>query len=804
MKHTRKKSIKNFILPKNIDVSNEKILFKDKLQLETKNKNINLPLFNNENSFLKDIKIQENSIKEEDSYNLDIYNKPILRGDNFLKGTNNENKNKTIQVNKCFNTKNKNRIFLEYINFKKYNSILINGNHNFGSYSMEFYNNNINLKTIEDDEKGIGENINYLMKNIDIFSKMHKERKNDKLINQIITEDNKSNKNIFKLKNNKYAIKNKYSKKYKKLLNEKKENNFSLKHFKGISHSFNPFNGPYLRKNNVSQINYIKNVKRKISHNASKCKINIIDEDTNQSQNTSQIKAVTKSLYNRYSQIDTNIYDHKIDITNDKVDDRDEKINKNKKIKIITSSFYDLTRKDFKGKNNNMTQKERNYVLNLNYSNKFNNKHNNNIKSKGKSKSKSIINEYSNFNEKYIINNENNILNQKEKSGNNKIIKKRVIFEEEYIIDSNGNQKFLCIKRIGDEDNIKGDENIRIINSNKRALTSSNLLNSIKNKNFKNNKKLIIGNSNIINNKKKKIEAKTVYFSPQMSYENIFSPSRKSSSRIKDIKDIKNIKTKSFLNNVIKVKDKSNDFPNSKSCIFKFDQNNKFHQINYNKNKKMNINLHHKKENEEKNRISNKYNKIHIDNIIIPKQIKKKYDIDKPIIINNSRNYTNNNFINSNEYNDKEIFNKMNLNNAISEKSNNQIYIYNTTNFENNKIYIAPQVFSNLPDSNNFKYHEIKSVSKDRKSSIKINNNAKNKNNTFYFESQNKKQKFIPCISMDNIKIKKKSHSRIVSSINLKNNDAIEKKNYKILYSIPNINIGQQNKPYLNKANKIN
>ena len=221
MKNTRKKSIKNFILPKNIDVSNEKILFKDKLQLETKNKNINSPLFNNENSLLKDIKIQENSIKEEDSYNLDIYNKPISRGDNFLKGTNNENKNKTIQVNKCFNTKNKNRIFLEYINFKKYNSILINGNHNFGSYSMEFYNNNINLKTIEDDENGIGENINYLMKNIDIFSKMHKERKNDKLINQIITEDNKSNKNIFKLKNNKYAIKNKYSKKYKKLLNEK-------------------------------------------------------------------------------------------------------------------------------------------------------------------------------------------------------------------------------------------------------------------------------------------------------------------------------------------------------------------------------------------------------------------------------------------------------------------------------------------------------------------------------------------------------------------------------------------------------
>ena len=575
---TRKKSIKNFIFPKNIDISNEKLLFKDKLQLENKNKNINLQLFSIEkNYFLKDFDIQKNSINEEDSYNLDIYNKPLSKDINFLVEINNKNKYKTIQVNKCFNINYKNKIFLEFNNIKKYNSNKINNN--FFSNSMEF-NNNINLNTFEDYEGSGDANIKYLMKSIDIFNKLHKERKNDRLLYHILYKENKSLNNLIKSKN-KDAIKNKFSKKYKKLLNIKKDKSLNLKHFKAISHSLNVFNGPYLRKNNLSHIYYIKNVKRKTSHNTSKSKINIIDDDIRQSHNASQIKPVTKNLFNRYSQIDTNIYDQKIDITNDKIDNREGKINKNKKMKIITSTFYDLKRKDFKEKNNNMTQKESNYVLNLKYYNKFNNKQNNITKPKSKSKSKSIINEYSSFNEKYI-NNENNTLVEKEKAGKNKIIRKRVIFEEEYIIDSNGNQKFLCIKRVGDEDIKTNENNIRKINSNKRALTSSNLLNSTKNKNFKNNKKLIIGNSNNINNKKKKIEAKTVFFSPQVRYENIFSPSRKSSSRIKDNKELKNIKTKSFMNNAIKKKENNNDFPNSKSCVFKFYLNNKFHQIYYN------------------------------------------------------------------------------------------------------------------------------------------------------------------------------------------------------------------------------
>ena len=43
---------------------------------------------------------------------------------------------------------------------------------------------------------------------------------------------------------------------------------------------------------------------------------------------------------------------------------------------------------------------------------------------------------------------------EKKKSKKN-IFKRRVIFEEEYIIDSNGNQRFLCVKRINDDDEKK-------------------------------------------------------------------------------------------------------------------------------------------------------------------------------------------------------------------------------------------------------------------------------------------------------------------------------------------------------------
>ena len=53
--------------------------------------------------------------------------------------------------------------------------------------------------------------------------------------------------------------------------------------------------------------------------------------------------------------------------------------------------------------------------------------------------------------------------------------------------------------------------------------------------------------------------------------------------------------------------------------------------------------------------------------------------------------------------------------------------------------------------------------------------------------------------------MKKKSHSKINSSINVKNADVLEK-NSKLIYSpnIPNRNLYQQNKPFLNKVNKNN
>ena len=55
--HTRKKLNNKYIFHRNIDISNEKILFKDKLQIEEKIKKMNLENNNNSSNkkyFLKD------------------------------------------------------------------------------------------------------------------------------------------------------------------------------------------------------------------------------------------------------------------------------------------------------------------------------------------------------------------------------------------------------------------------------------------------------------------------------------------------------------------------------------------------------------------------------------------------------------------------------------------------------------------------------------------------------------------------------------------------------------------------------
>ena len=773
-----RKTKRNFIFSRKIDILNEAELFQDKLQLKEKNTKDNLKYNNRKkNYFLKEKEIQENSINEEDDYNLSIYNNSISQEEDFLIEFNDKDKYKTIQVNNYLKNINSNNT-----NFNNKKKFLYNNNkQKFFSTTIELYHS-LNLKSIEDNDKKHNEDINYLLNNINIFKMVHKERKNIQLLNQILSKENKRQKNMIELKNSKYFITNKYSKKYAKKYKKNIDDGIIEKHSKVISHQFN---GPYLRKNNITQINSINNsnknnVSNKNIMNYELKNIPNIKDKENQFPNLSKIRNVAKSLFNRYSQIDTNVCDQKINIETEKndIDNNNNRINKNKKIKIFTSSFNKLGKNDSIPKINGCShQKESNYVFNLKFYNIYNNNQNNNLKIK--SKSNSMINEYSSFDENYIIKNEKNILKKNEKLQKNKIFKKRVIFEEEYIIDSNGNQKFLCVKRIADDNN-KTEQNIyntKEFNTNKRSFTSNNLLIPSNNRNLKKNQIKNNSKNNSNNNynilKNRRLEAKTVFCSPQISYENIFSPSNNLTKSYGRISDIKSKKTKFLNNNKMKDKKDKKDFPNSLSCIFKFDENIKFHQIdNYNNKNQSKINKakNHNNKNEEKNKIVNNSNRVNYDKSMLSrKQMKTKIENDKAITINNSRNYNGNIFININElYNNKE---KYIFNNTANNKTNKKDNLYNTTIFENNKIYLPLQKISNISARNNFKYHEIKSVSKEKLNDNRLLNlTNKNQNIHFYFENQNKFKKIFPCTSVDNIKKDKKLFSKFDNSYNLKKN----------------------------------
>ena len=771
--HTRKKLNNKYIFHRNIDISNEKILFKDKLQIEEKSKKMNLENNNNSSNkkyFLKDQEIQNNSINEEDDYNIDVYNNSLSKEDNFLNEIEKDEKYQTIQVNNYFKRVHKN--FLQFSKKKIYN----NYNPDFSSTSTEF-NNILRLKTTDDNEKIADENQNYLMSNINQFKLIHKERKDTKLFNQILEVNNHKSKYINDFEKNKNIISNKVCKKFKKKQNLELDNNngIIIHHKRLISQ---PFNGPYLRKNKIIQLNKIKNANKNMTKIEYKPIINTSGKEIH-SQNISRVQPVTKTIFNRYSQIDTNICDKKLYTTkenNDKEDSNNK--NKNKKKKIIISSFYDIKRNDSLSKNSVCTchkdHKEKSYIFNLKFYNIYNNNKQNNNKII-KSKSNSKTNDYFSFDENYI-NNDINVIKQKEVIPKNKIYKKKVIFEEEYIIDSNGNQKFLCVKRVGD-DNCRNEQsnnnNIQESNGNKRALTSNNILSPSKTgDSIKMKISNLLNSSNIRNNesyikkknKKRRIEAKTVFCSPQLSYENIFAPNNNLTNSRINISDIKNSKT-NFWTNINRLKEER-DMINSKSCNFISAQNSHFYEIDNNNNKneppkkiiKISSLINKKIANEGKNKSVSEFNKISFNKAILPKKKYKKIDIEKAN--NNSRNYNTNDFININDYSNKE---KPNINNFKS-KVNKIENIYKTTNYEKSKIYIPILKFPNISERNNFKYHEINSVSKEKANDEHINYSNNSKKNNLYFDSKNKYQKIIPYTSMDNIKMEKKLYSKIDNS----------------------------------------
>ena len=382
------------------------------------------------------------------------------------------------------------------------------------------------------------------------------------------------------------------------------------------------------------------------------------------------------------------------------------------------------------------------------------------------------------------------------------IKKKDARLEEEYAFDSSGNQKFLCVKRYGEE-NKRINDNINIDN-----LMLANKTKPLNKKNMKINnnlKEIVIKNINMnypskifkkIRNRKSNnsnIIERFVFYSPQISYKNIFSPNSKNclgklykkvSGEINGNQHYTSlIKEKGNNKNGIKI-NINNNLKNSKSCIFKYWQdkmNNKNIKNNFNNSNSYNIKFMNSF-----NKVINSENGINKNNI---SSIKSEIDLtgNNHTLNNNSRNYSNinNNLENShrNLYSfnsmQKNInYNKENSNNLYNSVRNNKelLYLSNNENNKINKIYFP---FSNLENvkvdysnKNNYKYIEIK-LSKE------ISNQKMIGNNKNISKSMINKNKIINLTSMDNSKILKKYNHLFQLKKDATTKDKKEKNKYK-------------------------
>ena len=357
---------------------------------------------------------------------------------------------------------------------------------------------------------------------------------------------------------------------------------------------------------------------------------------------------------------------------------------------------------------------------------------------------------------------------------NGDIEKKDARLEEEYAFDSSGNQKFLCVKRYGEKDNkINDNMNDLIISNKSKPISKKNVkyYNNLKEITIKNinmnysNKIIKKGNKRTKNNKSNIIE-RFVFYSPQISYKNIFSPNSKNCLGILYKKFSDKINGNQHYTSLIKEKvNKSNikininnNLKNSKSCIFKYLQN-KLINKNINNNCD-NSNSYNLKFMNSFNKVINSENNINKNNISsIKPERDNNCDDNNNTLNNNSRNYST--YMNKNwESAHKNLYsfnNFQNNNNNKYVKENNKLYnsVRNNKEFNNgnNRIYFPFSNFENVKvdysNKNNYKYHEIKSSKE--KSNKKINQS--NKNNS---KSLIDKNKIINLTSMDNMKMLKK------------------------------------------------
>ena len=468
------------------------------------------------------------------------------------------------------------------------------------------------------------------------------------------------------------------------------------------------------------------------------------------------------------------------------------KQNESSTIPVIHSR---LASQQFNGHNlrKNKISKNANYTININDGDtnfkdfKNNNKNdilqyytNENIKIKNMNR----ILDLTNLNEENKMNG-NSLVNLKYSNmDKNKKIKMDdyARFEEEYAFDSSGNQKFLCVKRLGEENN--NMKNLIIspkpINNNNRNIKKNNNLKEIMIRSININNPHKILKKHKIKKNNSNIMEKFVFYSPQISYKNIFSPNskncvgklyKKNSDKMNGSQHYTSLLKEKMNkgNNKINI-NINNNLKNNKSCIFKYWQN----KINNKMIKDNNING-----NSYNIQFLNSFNKV----INSENNINKNNDSDiKSININNNMNINggNNHTLNNNSRNYNHYMNSINFGsaykkiysfNSLQNNNNNNyindndnlynsfrnskelLYMSNNYNSNNNKIYFPNSNFDNIKVDysikNNIKFHEIK-VSKE-KSNKKINRHIKNNSRAII-----DKNKIINLTSLDNTKIHKK------------------------------------------------
>ena len=362
---------------------------------------------------------------------------------------------------------------------------------------------------------------------------------------------------------------------------------------------------------------------------------------------------------------------------------------------------------------------------------------------------------------------------------NDEFSQRRKIMEEEYAFDSSGNQKFLCVKRFGEDNNksnLISNDNLIIANKkislNKKNFKQKNNLKEIAIKNINMNYPNKISKKSRSKNKNMKTMERFAFYSPQISYKNIFSPNNKNylgklykkvSNKMKNGTNQQYtslIKPKT--NNSIKI-NINNNLKNSRSCILKYWQNQQ-NKLVHNKNNKNSFNIN----NSYNIKFLNSFNKvINSENNI--NKINNKSDIginggeNNHTINNNSRNY-NSHIVTNMESAQKNLysFNSLNYNNM--DNNNNELYNSVRNRYElfneKNKIYFPLENTDNVKvdysNKNNYKYHEINSSKEKSNKKINLGNNKNSK-------VINDKQKILVSTSVDNILKKYNNLYKLIS-----------------------------------------